>query len=70
MHIEGEENLDPDRGIIDTGCYKMVTGQMWMDAYAESKGEKVIIKTRKENESFRIGPSDIYMSEIEGLKSQ
>ena len=61
---EGEENLDPYRSIIDTGCSKTVTGRMWMDAYAESKGENVKIRTGKENESFRIGPSDIYTSEV------
>ena len=49
-----------------------------MNAYAESKGENVKIRTGKENESFRFGPSDIYKSkvyykievEIENLKEK
>ena len=63
VYNEGEQNLDPYRMVIDTTCPKMVTGQVWMDTYIESKGEKVEI-IRKENESFRIGPSHIYTSEV------
>ena len=55
-----DENTDPYRCIVDTGCPKTVTGRMWMNAYAESKGENVKIRTGKENESFRFGLSDIY----------
>ena len=33
VYKEGEENLDPYRSIIDTGCPKTVTGQTWMDVY-------------------------------------
>ena len=58
-----KEDIDPYTCIIDTGCPKMVTGRMWMDAYVKSRGEKVKIRTGKENENFRFGPSEIYKSE-------
>ena len=64
VYKEGEENMDPYRCIVDTGCPKKVTGRIWMDAFAESKGDNVKIRTGKENESFRFGPSDVYKSEI------
>ena len=64
VYKEGEENMDPYRCIVDTGCSKMVTGSMWMDVFIESKGENVKIRTGRENESFRFGPSDIYKSKV------
>ena len=63
MNKEGEENLDPYRGIIDRRCNKTVTGRKWMDAYMESKGKKITVQTGKEREKFRIGTSDTYISE-------
>ena len=65
-HTQGKrrmKNMDPYRCIVDTGCPKAVMGRRWMDTYAESKGDKAGIRSGKENESFRFGPSDIYKSE-------
>ena len=46
---EENKKVDPYRCIIDTGCPKTVAGEAWMDAYIESQGESVIIRTGKED---------------------
>ena len=53
------EDSDPHGCILDTGCPKTVTGRRWMNTYAEFRGKNVKIRTGKEKESFRFGPSDI-----------
>ena len=63
IYKEGEENMDPYKCIVNTGCPKIVTGRTWMDAFTESKENSIGIKIRKENEKFRFGSSDIYKSE-------
>ena len=55
--------MDQYRCVIDTGCPKTVAGKIWMDAYIKSQENKAGIRTGKENEKFKFGPSDIYKSE-------
>ena len=33
VYKEGGQNMDPYKGVIDTGCPKTVAGRKWMDAY-------------------------------------
>ena len=60
IHKEGEENVDPYKCIINTGCSKTVTGRVWMDAFTKENNVKMEI--RKEKESLKFGSSGIHRS--------
>ena len=59
VYKEGEENIDPYSCIVDTGCPRTVTGRIWMEMFLESQGDNIKVRTGKENENFRFGPSKI-----------
>ena len=61
VYSEGNCDIDPYKLVVDNGCPKTVTGQPWMDAFIESKGD-IQVKLEKEREKFRFGPSQIYTS--------
>ena len=39
VYKEGNHDIDPSKGIIDSGCPRTVAGRPWLDAYIESKGD-------------------------------
>ena len=61
VYSEGNCDIDPYKLVVDNGCPKTVTGQPWMDAFIESKGD-IQVKLEKENQKFRFGPSQTYTS--------
>ena len=48
---EGNRDINPFIGIVDSGCPKSVAGKPWMDAFVESKG--VLVKRSREAEHFK-----------------
>ena len=62
VYKEGTDNIDPYRGIVDSGCPRTVSGKPWMDAFIESKGDDIKVTRRKENQYFKFGPSEVYKS--------
>ena len=63
VYKEGNHDIDPFKGIIDSGCPRTVAGRPWLDAYIESKGD-IKVKRSKENELFKFGPSEIFKSDM------
>ena len=61
IYTEGNVDIDPYVGIVDSGCPKTVAGKPWMDAFIESKG--ISVARNREDEYFRFGPSKTYKSE-------
>ena len=53
VYNEGNADIDPSYGIIDSGCGKTVAGMKWIDAYVEIHGdESKPIKRKVESEKF------------------
>ena len=61
IYNEGNVDIDPYEGVVDSGCPKTVAGKPWIDAFIESKG--ITVQRNRENEYFRFGPSHTYKSE-------
>ena len=63
--MEGNNDINPFFGILDTACPKTVAGRVWLDSYVESLGMgHAPIKQRVENEKFKFGPSETYTSNM------
>ena len=58
--MEGNTDVDPYEGVIDSGCPKTVAGKAWIDAFIESKQD--MVTRNREDEYFRFGPSMTYKS--------
>ena len=41
IYMEGNKDNDPYEGVIDSGCPKTVAGKAWIDAFIESKQDRV-----------------------------
>ena len=54
IYKNGEDNMDPYKCIMRTGCPRTVAGKIWMDAFIESKENSARIRTRKEREKFKL----------------
>ena len=60
IYMEGNKDVDPYEGVIDSGCPKTVAGKAWIDAFIESKQD--MVTRNREEEYFRFGPSKTYKS--------
>ena len=62
VYSEGNTDIDPYNAIVDTGCPKTVCGKAFMDSFTASKGDDIFVKRKIENECFRFGNGEIYVS--------
>ena len=54
-------DIDPYKGVVDTGAPRTVAGRIWMEAFSEDS-QGVEIPRYKENESYRFGNGPMYTS--------
>ena len=63
VYKEGNNDISPNHCIVDTACPKTVAGVKWLDSHSESNGRDYnLIRRKAENEKFKFGPSDVYVS--------
>ena len=64
MYTEGNPDISPHHGIVDTACPKTVAGKKFLDSYVETNRDDLEpIKRTRENEKFKFGPSSVYKSD-------
>ena len=60
---EGNNDIDPCVGIVDTGAPKTVAGRLWIQSYLSSTGIDAL-KIISQKQKFRFGNGPIYVSNI------
>ena len=61
VYSGGNTDIDPSKGIVDTGAPRTVAGRIWMEAFAESS-QGLDIRRVKEDETYRFGNGPLYRS--------
>ena len=65
LYEEGNNDIDPCVGIIDTGAPKTVAGRPWLQSYLSSTGQKLdSLKIILQINRFRFGNGPVYESRI------
>ena len=60
---EGNNDIDPNVGIVDNACPKTCAGRKWLDWHVETLDVELLpVKCKEENENFKFGPSEVFNS--------